>query len=96
MSFGFWRKIRQWVQRKEAQAFLEKTCVNLKCPHCNTWASAAEGEGRLFEFGHPIACAYKCGQCERDSAWVCEAGFWFPAEEFLGHEVEIKLSEVKP
>lgn len=82
MNLNLWKRIRQWAQRHEKQAFLEKHCVNLKCPHCNTWWSAADGDGRLESIGHPIATAYICGQCAKPSYWICEAGFWFQAKEW--------------
>ena len=81
MSLNFWRKLRKLVQKREREAFLERHCVNLKCPHCNTWMSDADSAGS-FSAGHSIATNWTCGQCGKVSAWVCEAGFWFPAEKF--------------
>lgn len=81
MSLNFWRKLRKLVQKRERKAFLERHCVNLKCPHCNTWMSDADSAGS-FSAGHLIATNWTCGHCEKVSAWVCEAGFWFPAERF--------------
>lgn len=88
MTLEFWRKVRKWAQRKEADRFLERHYRNLRCEHCNTWESAA-GDCNIFEFGHPIACGYKCGKCGKNSAWVCEGGWWFRAKDFLGYEVDV-------
>lgn len=87
MSYKFWRRVREWAKGKAREKFLHERCVNLMCPHCNTWQSDADGEQRIRSFGHPIAVAMDCGQCGKSSAWVCEAGFWFSAKEFLGQEV---------
>lgn len=83
MNYQFWRRVREWAKGKARKSFLEERCLNLKCPHCNTWQSDAEAEGGLRSFGHPLVVALDCGQCKKASGWVCEAGFWFAADEFL-------------
>ena len=90
VGLNFWRRLRKWAQKHEREAFLERHCVNLKCPHCKTWMADAESPGHFASFGHPIATSWRCGHCERPSAWVCEAGFWFTAEEFLGECVTME------
>ena len=85
MSLKFWRRLRKWAQGKERDAYLERHCVNLKCPHCNTWASDAERDATFSNCGHEMATQYNCGQCNKPSYWVCEAGFWFQAEEWGIH-----------
>ncbi len=80
MTHKFWKRLRQWAQKHERDAFLETTCVNLRCPHCRVWQSDAETPGSIRSFGHPIAVAFDCGQCGHASGWVCEAGFWIRAE----------------
>ncbi len=86
MNFQSWKKVREWVKSKARRKFLEERCVNLCCPYCNTWQSDADKDPVIRSFGHPIAVAMECGQCGASSGWVCEAGFWFRAEDFLGVE----------
>ena len=82
MSHKLWKSIRKWAQKHEREEYLKRTYLNLKCPHCNTWSSDSEKESTHKSCGHEIATQYDCGQCGKDSYWVCEAGFWFSAEDF--------------
>ncbi len=77
-----WKWLMQMAIARHRKAFLEATCVNLKCPHCNTWMSDSADQGSINSFGHEIAVRFDCGQCKKPSYWVCEAGFWFQAERF--------------
>jgi len=79
---SMWKLIRDWAASNHREAYLRKHGLNLNCPHCNTWSSDCENESAHSECGHPIATRYECGQCGKPSYWVCEAGFWFGAEEF--------------
>lgn len=79
---NIWKRIRDWAAEKHREQYLHLNCVNLKCPHCNTWSSDCENEPSHSSCGHPIAVRYNCGQCNKSSYWVCEAGFWLSAEDF--------------
>lgn len=79
---GLWKRIRDFAKSKHREKFLAENYYNLKCPHCNTWTSDCENDSVHSNFGHPIATRYICGQCEKPSYWVCEAGFWFPVDQF--------------
>ena len=68
--------------RIKKDAYLSRHGVDLRCPHCKTWGSDAICPPTIRSFGHPIAVRSRCGQCEKPSYWVCEAGFWFRAEQF--------------
>lgn len=82
MSYKLWKAVRKWAQEHEREAYFNRTRINLKCPHCNTWSSDAETESVHKSCDHEIATQYDCGQCNNPSYWVCEAGFWFTADEF--------------
>lgn len=79
---SMWKLIRDFAASKCREEYLHKYHLNLKCQHCNTWSSDCEKESVYSECGHPVATKYECGQCGGASYWVCEAGFWFSAEEF--------------
>lgn len=79
---SFFKRLRDWAAGKYREKYLESRCVNLKCPHCNTWGSDCDQEPEFKSCDHPIAVQYNCGQCLKPSYWVCEAGFWFSAERF--------------
>jgi len=79
---SIWKRLRDWAAKKHRDQYLDRHGVNLKCPHCNTWSSDCESASSHVSFGHSIATQYNCGQCSNPSYLVCEAGFWFSAEQF--------------
>ena len=74
--------LRKRAARKKKDAYLSRHGMTLRCPHCKTWGHDAPHPPTIESFGHPIAVRSNCGQCERPSYWVCEAGFWFRADQF--------------
>ena len=74
--------IKKRAERKKKHTYMMRHGMDLRCPHCDTWASDAFIPHKLRSFVHPIAVRSDCGQCGKASYWVCEAGFWFRAEEF--------------
>ncbi|MDV5861340.1 hypothetical protein QM298_10515 [Pseudomonas mendocina] len=82
---SIWERVRDWAAGKHREHYLATHGVNLKCPHCNTWSSDTCEPSSHTSCGHQIAVQYNCGQCEKPSYWVCEAGFWFSAERFGIH-----------
>lgn len=89
MTLAFWKWLRRWAQKHEREAFLERHCVDLKCPHCKTWMHAADTFGEFVKIPdlppeqEGMVTGWKCGHCDHVSGWVCEAGFWFTAKEFF-------------
>lgn len=75
-------RLRKRAAGRKEDAYLQRHGVNLRCPHCETWGSDAIRPPTIKSFGHPIAVQSNCGQCEKSSYWVCEAGFWFTADQF--------------
>ena len=72
-------------KRKQEDRYLKRHGVTLRCPHCEVWAHEAKTPPTIKSFGHPVAVRSECGDCGKASYWVCEAGFWFRAEQFGVH-----------
>jgi len=71
-----------WRAKRRRNNNVERFGVGLKCPHCECWSSDRNEAPDIRSCDHPIAVRYTCTTCSRPSYWVCEAGFWFPAEAF--------------
>lgn len=71
-----------WLAERRRNSNIERFGVGLKCPHCGCWSSNRNEAPDIRSCGHPIAVRYTCATCSTPSYWVCEAGFWFDAEEF--------------
>lgn len=76
---------RRWREKRRREKYLTTYSVNLKCRSCGAWSSDQPSQApMIYSIGHPMAVEYKCASCGDTSHWVCEAGIWFSAEEFLG------------
>lgn len=67
-----------------SRKYLERFHLNLKCSHCNRFTNEITPENPpiIFSYGHPMAVGYLCPGCINVNHLVCEAGFWFDAEQF--------------